>query len=153
MFPVFKWSVFRSPLYSECVCTCVFSLVRLQLWLCEESFSTIATKKFEIASVTSHVGQQVSSITKFFVTLKKKKITFLVILLRGRPIRPKPNIQINKNHMTKYFLPYDRINRKPDDRIYPHLVTLLRRAIIYLLLHYWEGILSTSCYPIMPIIV
>ena len=50
-----------------------------------------------------------------------------------RPIRPKPDDRIYKNHLTEYFLPYDWINRKPDDQIYLPLVTLLRRAIIYTL--------------------
>ena len=49
------------------------------------------------------------------------------------PIRPKPENQINKNLMTKYFGPYNRINRKPDDQIYPPL-------------HYYEELLSTFCY-------
>ena len=37
------------------------------------------------------------------------------------------NDRINKNHMTKFFSPYDRINRKPDDQIYlfNHLVFYL----------------------------
>ena len=51
---------------------------------------------------------------------------------RDRPIRPKPDNQINKNHMTKYFLPYDQIKRQPDDQIYQPFVTLLRRAFINL---------------------
>ena len=37
---------------------------------------------------------------------------------RDRPIRPKPDNRINKNHTTKYFWPYNRKNRKSDDRIY-----------------------------------
>ena len=36
---------------------------------------------------------------------------------RDRPIRPKLDHQINKKHMIEYFIPYDRINRKPDDQI------------------------------------
>ena len=44
---------------------------------------------------------------------------------RDRLIRPKPDDRINKNHTTKYFLPYDQINRKPNDQIYLPLVTIL----------------------------
>ena len=44
-------------------------------------------------------------------------------------LEPKQDDQINKNHMTKYFLPYDWINSKPDDQINPLLVTLLRDII------------------------
>ena len=37
---------------------------------------------------------------------------------RDRDIRPKADNQININWMTEYCLPFDRINRKQDDRIY-----------------------------------
>ena len=30
---------------------------------------------------------------------------------QDRYIRPKPDNRINKNHMTKYFVPHDRKNR------------------------------------------
>ena len=65
-----------------------------------------------------------------------------------RAIRQKLEYRINKNQMIKYFLPYKRISRLPDDRIYLPLSTLLL-SVIYLLLHYYEGLLSTSCYTIM----
>ena len=34
-----------------------------------------------------------------------------------RYIRPKPDDRINKNHKIKYFLPYDRINKKTDGQV------------------------------------
>ena len=39
-----------------------------------------------------------------------------------RLTRQKSDDRINKNHMTEYFWPYNRMNRKPDDRIYLHKV-------------------------------
>ena len=40
--------------------------------------------------------------------------------------------------MTQYFLPYNQINRKPDDRIlYPVCGDII--TIIHILLHYYEN--------------
>ena len=56
---------------------------------------------------------------------------FFMFKIWDRPIRSKPEDRINKNHMTKYFWPYDQINRNTDDQIYLPLITLLWRAIKY----------------------
>ena len=54
---------------------------------------------------------------------KKKQVK------RDRPIRPKLEDRINKNHKTKYFWPYNRINRKPDDQIYLFSISRCNRQI------------------------
>ena len=45
------------------------------------------------------------------LNIKSQYLNFTGYNKRDGPIRLKSDDQINKNHMTKYFLPYYRINR------------------------------------------
>ena len=62
-------------------------------------------------------GMKIGLVFIRFVITKTLNSLSIESSRRDRPIRPKPDDRINKNHMTEYFLPYDRINRKKDDRI------------------------------------
>ena len=66
-----------------------------------------------------------------------------------RPIRPKLDDQINKNHMTKYFFPFNWIRGKPDDQIYIPLVTVLWWAIIWLNVNWTEYYVQNSTFGVM----
>ena len=59
---------------------------------------------------------------KFFVSFLLDSVTINEFSNRNRPvgdryIRLKPDDRRNKNHIAKYFLPFDQIKRKPEDQI------------------------------------